>query len=156
MVNIITKALDSGEELLKSVSESQIVKDDSTESVNLSYKRTKKKWRTMEQKGIISIDSFLTIYDEARKRNIQLSNQDMYVFLVLCKNIDWNNDFVKKPKKALLAQSGLDVANFNKSIRRLMKLNLITQDEFKIFHVNADMLAYGYMDDLHKQGLMAK
>lgn len=151
-----TKALKAGEDIFKVVAKTHILDDNEVESMELSVKKTKKKWVTSDKKGVLSIRAFMYMHNLARQRQIKLSNQDMFVFFLLCDNIQKDTDRVVLPREELIQASTLTKANFNTSIRRLLKINLISIDKFKSFHVNADLLAYGYMNTLHKQGLMTK
>lgn len=84
-----------------------------------------------------------------------ISIRDLYVLFTLMKYTRQNDDAVYNSRKKLIAETNMSPSNFSYYIRRLKKLNLVWRDtQDNLYHINANFLAYGKLDEFKKKDLM--
>lgn len=84
-----------------------------------------------------------------------LTMKDMFILVTMADFVRPNTDIVYISHNRLLKELGdLPRSNFNRSVKRLIKLGLVYKDAVGDFHVNANFLANGTLSVLKKQGLL--
>lgn len=85
----------------------------------------------------------------------KISCKDILVLLVMMQYVNYNTDTCMANRQTLLDKLQMKPSNFYTCTKRLKALGIIWQDKYKYWHVNADYLAKGCLEDMKAKGIMS-